>query len=145
VKKILIVFALMMFSSAHATEWFEVFEKMYLDLDTITFDQRKKQVSFWIKALNLDAKEEINGQKIWFVTTQYTINCKNNKYKNEAFYVYNTKGNEIANITNPTEWEQIVPGTRMAGYEMLMCRLLEVNPKVKKFDKNTSTHRFYNE
>ena len=43
-KKLIIVLGLMLFSFASAADWFEIMDKLYLDLDTIEFNQRKKQI-----------------------------------------------------------------------------------------------------
>jgi hypothetical protein len=142
-KKLIVIFSLMLFSFASAADWFEIMDKLYLDLDTIEFNQRKKQVTFWFKALNKDKELEFEGKKIWFTVNKYTIDCKNKTLHDKAFYVYDTKGSEIVGIHEPSEEVRpIVPGTRADGWEMLMCALREANPKVKKFDKHTSVHGF---
>jgi hypothetical protein len=142
-KKLIIVLGLMLFSFASATDWFEIMDKIYLDLDTIEFQQRKKQVTFWFKALNKDKELEFEGKKIWFTVEKYTIDCKNKTLQDKAFYIFDMKGSQIAGTHEPTsEARPIIPGTRADGWEMLMCRLMQANPKVKKFDKYTSVHRF---
>jgi hypothetical protein len=142
-RKLIVVLSLMLFSYARATDWFEIMDKIYLDLDTIEFQQRKKQVTFWLKALNKDRELEFEGKKIWFTVDKYTIDCKNKTLQDKAFYIYDMKGSEIAGTHEPTsEARLIVPGTRADGWAMLMCALREANPKVKKFDKYTSVHRF---
>ena len=141
-KKLIIVLGLMLFSFASAADWFEIMDKLYLDLDTIEF-QQKKQVTFWFKALNTDKELELEGKKIWYSVNKYTIDCKNKTIQDKAFYFYDLKGSEIAGTHEPSEEVRpIVPGTKADGWEMLMCRLMQANPKVKKFDKYTSVHRF---
>lgn len=142
-KKLIIVLGLMLFSFASAADWFEIMDKIYLDLDTIEFNQRKKQVTFWFKALNKDKELEHEGKKIWFSVNKYTIDCKNKTLQSKAFYIFDMKGSEIAGTHEPTsEVRPIIPGTRADGWEMLMCGTMQANPKVKKFDKYTSVHGF---
>lgn len=80
-KKILIVFALMMFGCAYAADWVEVSHKYYLDLSSYQkhYSDGSTYVTIWSKVLNDGDMKPINNKKVWYYKSKEYCDCTNKK------------------------------------------------------------------
>lgn len=127
-KKIIALCCLLfLISPVFASEWKSLFEKKYIDFETISYNDN--EISFWHKTLRTDPKEKIDGQDYWFVLSKYTFNCKTQKIKTEAIGVYDLKGLPIMTHDFEEEWETIYPDTYIDAYYRMFCLVpFEDNP-----------------
>lgn len=94
-KKILIVFVLMLFSSAYAADWVEVSHKYYLDLSS--FEKHYKNggtfITVWAKVLNDGHMKPVNNKKVWYSNVKEYYDCTNRKTGGSFVAIYGLDGN----------------------------------------------------
>lgn len=121
-KKILILALLLIFSSpVFATNWFEFFDKQYIDIETIKLDN--DIVSFWVKKYNQNKRDKLPviNKKYLYSVDKWNINCKEEKSKIVAINVYDLKENLIYFNNVVFDWNEIIPNTYAEGYYRLFC------------------------
>lgn len=88
-KKILIVFVLMLFSSAYAADWVEVYHKYYLDLSSFEkhYNNGGTYITVWSKVLNDGDMKPRNNKKVWYSKSKEYYDCTNRKV-GDSFIIY---------------------------------------------------------
>jgi len=137
-KKVLILFLLMFLSvPAFAANWVEIFEKKYVDIESIMTDNQYKIVKFWTKNLRKDPKEKFPnyyGQMVdyWFSMNYWNIDCTNKKSRIVSYNVYDLNQKIIYSDDNNLDWNEIIPETYADGYYRLFCLVpFDNNPLLK--------------
>lgn len=122
-KKILTIVLLFVFSlPVLASNWVELFEKKYVDMETVEFNPRTQIVTFWLKALRTDPKDKILDKDYWYTLSHWNISCKDRTTKIENIVVYDLKGNIISSGYKDYNWEAIIPDTYAEGYYKIFCQ-----------------------
>ena len=105
------------------TEWQKVAENSYVNLDGITGMEDIYGFSFLIKAYNKGQYEPVNGKKIWYTLSQYTIDCAKQKYKIGVIDSYGFKNNFVNGDYNRyATFQPIVQGTAVSAVAKELCR-----------------------
>lgn len=127
-KKIIALCCLLLFSlPAIAADWKEIFEKRYVDFETISYNQN--QIKFWQKALRENPKDKFDNKDYWYTMSYYNLDCKNKTVRTEAIAVYDLKGKPLYSDSYISEWETIFPDTYMDAYYRIFCLVpFEENP-----------------
>lgn len=110
-------------------DYFEIFEKKYLNTKRIDLYKSLDIVSFWVKSLNKDVNNKeywlptASGIPIqwWYTMSNIQIDCKNNKSRTKTIAFYDLKKRLIDQSDNFSEWSNIVPDTYADGYYRLFC------------------------
>ena len=104
-------------------EWMKVGENSFVNLDGITGLEDIYGFSFLIKAYNKGQYEPVNGKKIWYTLSQYTIDCAKNKYKIGIIDSYGFKNNFVNGDYNRyAAFQPIVQGTAVSEVAKELCR-----------------------
>jgi hypothetical protein len=104
-------------------EWMKVGENSFVNLDGITGLEDIYGFSFLIKAYNKGQYEPVNGKKIWYTLSQYTIDCAKNKYKIGIIDSYGFKNNFVNGDYNRyAAFQPIVQGTAVSAVAKELCR-----------------------
>jgi len=105
------------------TEWQKVAENSYVNLEGITGTEDIYGFSFLIKAYNKGQYEPVNGKKIWYTLSQYTIDCAKQKYKIGLIDSYGFKNNFVNGDYNRyATFQPIVQGTAVSAVAKELCR-----------------------
>ena len=123
---LLLVFA----SPVFAACWGEIFEKQYLDLESIKPNSENNTISFWIKKYNKDIKQllPMTNQKYLYSISRWNIDCTNQKSRISSMAVYDLKENLIYSDDFVPDWNSIIPGTYADAFYRIFCLV--------PFDKN---------
>lgn len=128
-RKLIVVLILLFVNASFGAEWLELYSKTYLDTESIKFYYSQQKVSFWLKVLNNGKIEPFEGKKVWYAMTKNTIDCANNKIRNDAFWLYDLKGSQIGGTSIAEEsFGDIIPGTQAEDWAYLTCRLMNTKP-----------------
>lgn len=120
-----------------AADWKEIFEKKYIDFETITVNDYDKTIRFWEKALRKDVNDKYDGKPYWYTMSKFAISCSSKQSRIEAFAIYDLKGKILYSDNYKPEWNEIFPDTYADGYYRLFCIVdfLQnplLNPNLKK-------------
>jgi hypothetical protein len=113
-KKILIVFVLMLFSSAYAANWVEVSHKYYLDLSSYQkhYSNSGTYVTIWSKVLNDGNMKPINNKKVWYYNAKEYYDCTNRKTGASFIVSYGLDGNSLGSYDfGKPLYSEVVPET----------------------------------
>lgn len=122
---ILIFGFLPVFSAQHEndTEWVKVAENNYINPDGIIGLENIYGFSFLLKAYNKGQYEPVNGKKIWYTMSQYTLDCAKQKYKIGVIDSYGFKDNFINGDYNRyAQFQPIVQGSAVGEVAKKLCR-----------------------
>jgi hypothetical protein len=122
---ILIFGFLPVFSAQHEndTEWVKVAENNYINPDGIIGLENIYGFSFLLKAYNKGQYEPVNGKKIWYTMSQYTLDCAKQKYKIGVIDSYGFKDNFINGDYNRyAMFQPIVQGTAVSEVSKMLCK-----------------------
>ena len=111
-----------------AAKWGEIFEKKYIDLETITPNYQYKTVTFWTKDLRKNASDKILGKDYWFTMNKWEISCNDKMSRIRSIYVYDLQSNLMFEDTTVPSFNEIIPENYADGYYRLFCLV--------PFDKN---------
>lgn len=126
-KKVFIIFLLMFLSMpVFAAEWVELFEKKYIDIESIDVNKNYKIVKFWTKNLRKDPKEKFPnymGKMVdyWFTMDYWNIDCANKKSRIVSYNVYDLNQKIIYSDDKNLDWNNIIPETYADGYYRFFC------------------------
>ena len=105
------------------TQWMKVAENSYIDLDGVMGTEDIYGFSFLLKAYNKGQYEPVNGKKVWYTLSQYTIDCANKKYKIGVIDSYGFKNNFVNGDYNRyATFQPIVQGTAVSAVAKELCR-----------------------
>ncbi len=133
-KKIFIFTYLFLFFAcpAFSARWGEIFEKKYIDLETITPNYQEKTLTFWTKDLRKNASDKILGKDYWFIMNKWEISCSDKMSRIRSIYIYDLQNNLIYEDTTVPSFNEIVPETYADGYYRLFCLVpFDENPFLK--------------
>ncbi|MBR6099436.1 hypothetical protein IKP85_06785 [bacterium] len=135
-KKILILILLLFVTTpVFAAQWLELFEKKYIDIESIDVNENYKIVKFWTKNLRKDPKEKFPNYMgkmtdYWYSMNRWNIDCINQKSRIETYTVYDLKQNIIYSDNN-VDWNPIIPETYADGYYRVFCMVdFKENPLI---------------
>ena len=111
-----------------ATNWIQVDDKMYMDVDSIEFfvsdgqyNKRNNQYSFWVKSLNDGSDnykqlEKHFNKKVWYSLSKYVVDIKTQKIaqKTSVLYAVNEKqplDSYEEQFDTLLRWQTIVPNS----------------------------------
>lgn len=119
------------FLPVFAANWTEIFEKQYVDLESIKINKKDNTVQFWVKALRKDPKELFDDKPYWYMINKWNISCY--KYSRiESINVYDLNEKIIYSDSYIPKWNDIIPDTYADGYYRLFCLIpFEQNPLLK--------------
>ena len=113
---ILVVF-LITLSPCFSTEWKQITDKKYMDVESIDYNDISHIVSFWVKNLRSASKDKINGKDYWYYIAKIQIKLPTRQYKITTMALYDLKNNLIETDNGEfAKWEDIIPDTYMEGY-----------------------------
>ena len=105
------------------SQWMKVAENSYVDLDGIMGTDDMYGFSFLLKAYNKGQYEPVNGKKVWYTLSQYTIDCAKQKYKIGVIDSYGFKNNFVNGDYNRyATFQPIVQGTAVSAVAKELCR-----------------------
>lgn len=120
-RKVSIIFFLLIGNIALAESWVQVDQAHYYDKDTLVKDGNF--VSIWVK--NTDNRN-ISGEKstLWAWTLEsYSIDCKYRTELRNAFYFVRSNGDKDRGTPlEPDKLEQIVPGSTVDRVRNAVCK-----------------------
>lgn len=103
-----------------ATNWMEIDNKTYIDMDSVNIElaplTNSKIISFWVKSLNNKSSyyltlEKKYKQKIWFDKTRFKIDIDSRKISIDYWIVYDLNGMPIISQNYIDDWSPIIPDT----------------------------------
>lgn len=133
-KKFLILFLLLVVFSpiCFGAQWVEIFEKQYVDFESIELIPTKKIIKFWIKSLRKSPQDKFLDQGYWYSINQWAISCKDRHSRLEAINYYDLNERLIYGDAMTPEWDAIAPETYTEGYYKLFCLVpFNDNPLLK--------------
>ena len=124
-KKILAFILFLMLSAlpCFAAKWAEIFEKQYIDFETVNPNEEYKTIQFWVKALRKDPKEvfPLTNKPYWYSVSKWNIDCEHRLSRIENINVYDLQKKLVYSDDYIPDWNEIVPDTYADGYYRLFC------------------------
>lgn len=103
--------------------WQKVAENNYINPDGIVGMEDIYGFSFILKSYNKGQYEPVNGKRIWYTLSQYTIDCGKKKYKIGMIDSYGYENNFINGDYNRyASFQPIVSGTAVSSVSKMLCR-----------------------
>ena len=118
---ILALFFVILSPFAIASDWFEIFEKQYIDFSSIQISPQTKTIKFWVKKLRTNPKEKFLGIDYWYAMNKWSISCSTRQSRIESVTIYDLKKQVIYSDDTIPEWNEIVPDTYAEGYYKILC------------------------
>lgn len=134
-KKIVFLFVLLLVSMpSFASNWFQLDEKNYIDLESI--EQYKNQwgenqygkYSFWLKSLNDKSArftdvEKVLKKKIWYQMQNFVVDCNQKSIGLNEFVTYDVQNNVLGDYNHSyIDYMKIVPDSRGESWYYLICK-----------------------
>lgn len=129
-KNLIILLFLIVFSiiQVQATNWIEIDNKMYMDVDSVEpfvsdrpYNTRNNQYSFWIKSLNdgSDSYKQLEkhfNKRVWYSLSKYVVDLNTQKIaqKTSVLYAVNEKqplDSYEEQFDSLLQWQTIVPNS----------------------------------
>jgi len=103
--------------------WQKVADNNYINPDGIVGMEDIYGFSFILKSYNKGQYEPVNGKRIWYTLSQYTIDCGKQKYKIGMIDSYGYENNFINGDYNRyAAFQPIVSGTAVSAVSKMLCR-----------------------
>lgn len=103
--------------------WKWVAENNYIFEDGIVGTEDIYGFTFLLKSYNKGQYEPVNGNKIQYTLSQYTIDCEEKSYKIGVIDSYGYHDNFVAGDYNKyAEFQPIVQGTAVSAVYKKLCR-----------------------
>lgn len=103
--------------------WQQVAPNNYIDPEGIVGTTDIYGFTFLLKAYNKGQYEPINGRKISYTLSQYTINCEKHTYKIGVMDSYGSNDEFITGDYNRfANFQPIVSGTAVSAVAQKLCR-----------------------
>ena len=120
---LIMFFLLPVYGVQDEIEWKKVAENSYINPDGIMGVEDIYGYSFLLKSYNKGQYESVNGKKINYTLSQYTIDCVKNKYKIGMIDSYGYDDNFINGDYNRYAlFQPIVGGTAVSAVAKELCR-----------------------
>lgn len=111
-----------------ATNWMQVDDKMYMDMDSIEFfvpdrqyNKRNNQYSFWVKSLNDGSDnykqlEKHFNKKVWYFLSKYIVDINTQKIAQKTSVLYAVDEKQPLDsyeeqFDSLLQWHTIVPNS----------------------------------
>lgn len=111
-----------------ATNWIQVDDKMYMDVDSIEFfvsdgqyNKRNNQYSFWVKSLNDGSDnykqlEKHFNKKVWYSLSKYVVDINTQKIAQKTSVLYAVNEKQPLDLYEEQfdtllRWQTIVPNS----------------------------------
>lgn len=125
-KKILVLLSLLCLP-CFASNWVEVGYKMYTDISSYReytrYNYTHKDVTAWVKMLNIDGSLGPDNIKWWFILEYDTFYWGERKYSTSDFAVYDLKGNVFKSFNFQNfEKKAIPPDSRIEDVYNYYCK-----------------------
>lgn len=121
-----LIISLLLSTVAFAAEdmhWVQLDANNYVNLDGIVGVEDIYGFSFLLKSYNKGQYEPVNGKKIWYTLSQYTIDCSKRKYKIGVIDSYGYSDNFVNGDYNRyAKFQPIVEGTAIDIISNKLCR-----------------------
>lgn len=105
------------------TQWQKVSENNYIDADGIVGTNEIYGFTFLLKSYNKGQYEPVNGHKIFYTLSQYTIDCGRHTYKIGVMDSYGYHDNFVTGDYNRyAQFQPIVSGTAVSAVANKLCR-----------------------
>lgn len=103
--------------------WRKVSPDCFINPDTIIGVEDIYGFSFLLKAYNKGQYEPVNGNKIWYTISQYTINCSKFTYKIGTIDSYGFEDEFVNGDYNRyAKFQPIIPDTAVSIVASKLCR-----------------------
>lgn len=122
---VIFVMALAAYSVEEAddVQWEKVSENNYIDADGIVGTTDIYGFTFLLKSYNKGQYEPVNGNKIYYTLSQYTIDCGKHTYKIGVMDSYGYRDNFVSGDYNRyAQFQPIVSGTAVSAVANKLCR-----------------------
>lgn len=137
------LFILLFSSTCYAVDWFHVFDKYYIDADSIYVNPNTRRIWYTDKRLRINPKEKVNNKDYWYTIWKCSIDCENLMYTDLHASVYGLDNKLIASQIIPEEWYTIQPMTMPRMYYVILCGMpIEQNPLLNGTYKEYSREIF---
>ena len=104
--------------------WEKVSENNYADMYGVTGTLDRYGFSFLLKSYNKGQYEPVNGRKISYTISTYTIDCDKYSYKIGTMDSYNDKNDFITGDYNKyAKFQPIVSGTAVGEMAKKLCKI----------------------
>ncbi len=105
------------------TQWVKVADNNYINPDGVIGLEDIYGFSFLLKAYNKGQYEPVNGRKISYTISQYTLDCGKQKYKIGTIDSYGNKDNFINGDYNRyAQFQPIIQGSAVGEVAKKLCR-----------------------
>ena len=137
------LFILLFSSTCYAVDWFYVWDKEYIDADSIYVNPNTQRILFTNKRLRKNPKDKVNNKDYWYTIWQDSIDCKELMYTDLSVAVYGLDNKLIDSAVIPEEWYTIQPMTMPRMYYVILCGMpIEQNPLLNGTYKEYSREIF---
>lgn len=110
-KKFLVILLLVIFTlPIYATNWKEIYPKIYIDYDS--WDYSNGLTTVWVKSLNPGNWDLMDNKKVWYSLDRIQFDCTQKFYSFKFISSYDLKGSVIDSVTvQYPKWNIIPPDT----------------------------------
>ena len=103
--------------------WHKVDDNNYVYKDGIVGTEDRYGFTFLLKSYNKGQYESVNGNKIQYTLTQYTLDCGKRSYKTGEIDSYGIRDNFVyVDYNKFAQFQPIVPGTAISELYKKLCR-----------------------
>lgn len=104
-------------------QWIQLDSNNYVNADGIVGTEDIYGFSFLLKSYNKGQYEPVNGKKIYYTLSQYTIDCSKRKYKIGVIDSYGYSDNFVNGDYNRyAKFQPVVEGTAIDIISKKLCR-----------------------
>lgn len=132
-KKIIVLFLLLIFAvPVFASQWFQIFEKQSIDMESINTYGKQNIIKFWVKAEPKDKTQKYLDKEYSYVLSYFALSCKDKKSRIESIIIYDKNLKILHSDNDVPNWENIIPDTYSDGYYKAFCLIpFKKNPLLK--------------
>lgn len=121
---IIFIFSFLAACAVEKADWTEVDSTNYINWDEVVGSDDVYGYTFMLKSFNKGQYEPVNGRKIWYTISQYTIDCSAQKYKIGVIDSFGYQNNFINGDYNRyAKFQPIINGTAIGIISQKLCRV----------------------
>lgn len=110
-------------ASEQGVNWQKVDENNYINYESIIRTEEIYGFMFMLKSFNKGQYEPMNGNKISYTVSQYTLDCVKQTYKIGVIDSYGSDGNFINGDYNRyAKFQPIALGTAVGEVSRMLCK-----------------------
>lgn len=122
-RKILIVFALLLVLPCFADDYTEIFNKIYFNNSMFKVDEKTATLNFWLKILNgAKVYPQESYPKDWYVLENWEIHCPETTFSILVRHIYDKKEMPVESDYNVILNERVVPMTLSEIFYKRFCK-----------------------